>query len=86
MRSVEEDPALRRARGGANKRKLVENENGDGPRGSEAEREVKRQNQHEQPDQNMDKPSDDVRGTKRKAEDEGHVAARSQDGMIVSCV
>ena len=30
---------------------------------------MKRQNQDEQPDQNMDQPSDDVRGTKRKAEE-----------------
>ena len=46
----------------------MEIENDGGPRGSEAEKEVKRQNQDEQLDQNMDQPSDDVRGTKRKAD------------------
>ena len=41
-RSVEEDPALRRAEE-EHKRKLEDIETDDGPRGSEAQREVKRQ-------------------------------------------
>ena len=48
------------------KRKLVEIENDDGPRRSEAEREVKRRNQNDQPDEGMDHPRDDVRGTKEE--------------------
>ena len=47
-RSVEEDPAFRLAEEEL-KRKLVEIANEDGSRGSVAEREVKRQNQDEQP-------------------------------------
>ena len=74
------------------KRKLTEIESDAGVRGSEAEREVKRQNHDEQTDQNMDQPGDDVRGTKKKAEGEGHQeeakhtrrpVAERRDGMIL---
>ena len=41
-------------------------ESDDGARGSEAEREVKRQNHNEQTDRNIDQPGDDVRGTRRR--------------------
>ena len=35
----------------------------------------------------MDQPSGDMRGTKRKAEDEGeHEEAKRQDGMVQSCL
>ena len=54
---MEEDPELKRAEK-EHERKLVEIENDDGPTGSE-------------PDQSMDHPSDDARGTKGKTEDEG---------------
>ena len=54
MRSVEEDTELWRAEE-EQKRKLVEIENDDGPRGSE-EREAR----------SKDHPSDDARGTKRR--------------------
>ena len=64
-RSVEEDPALRRAEE-EHKRKLAEIESDDGARGCEAEREVKRQNHDEQTDQNMNQPGDDVRGIRRR--------------------
>ena len=64
MRSVNDDPELRLAED-EQKRKLVEMENEDGPRGSEAERQVKR-SQDDQSDQDMNRKSDDVRGTKRK--------------------
>ena len=65
----------------------MEIENDGGSRGSEAETEVKRQNQDEQPDENMDHPSDDVRGTKKKAEDEvEHEETKKKDGVIVSCL
>ena len=69
-RSVEEDPHLGRAEE-EHKRKLVEIENDDAPRGSETEREVQRRNQDAQPDHNMDYPNDDVRGTKRMTEKKG---------------
>ena len=83
-RSVQEDPALREAEE-EHKRELVETENKDGPRLGEAETEVKRQNKDEQPDQNMDHPSDGVRGAKSTAEDKGeHEEAKREDGMIVS--
>ena len=83
-RSVQEDPALREAEE-EHKRELVETENKDGPRQGEAETEVKRQDKDEQPDQKMDHPSDDVRGAKSTAEDEGeHAEAKREDGMIVS--
>ena len=60
-------------------RKLVEIESDGGPRGSEAEREVKRRNQDDQQDQCMNHSSDDARGTKRKTEDEGeHEEARDR--------
>ena len=64
-------------------RKLAEIENDDGPRGSEAGRDVKRRNPDDQPDQGMDHPSDEARGTKRKTEDEGeHEEAKRQDSMM----
>ena len=86
MRSAEEDPELRHAEK-EHKRKLVEIENDDGSRGSDAEREVKRRNQDDQPDQSMDHTSDKVRGTKRKTEDKGeHEEAKRQDSMIASCL
>ena len=43
----------------------MEIENDDGPRGSVADREVKRRNQDDLPDQSMDHPSDDVRDEMR---------------------
>ena len=62
-------------------------ENDDGPRGSEAERAVKRRNQDDQPDQSMDHASDDARGTNRKREHEQyHEEAERQDSIIVSCL
>ena len=85
-RRVEQDTALRGTEE-EHKRKFVVIENDDGGGGTEAEREVMRQNQDEQPDQNMDQPSDDVTGTKREAEDEGeHEEAKRQDDMIVRCL
>ena len=53
---------------------------------------MKRQNHDEQTDQDMDQPGDDVRGTKKKAEGEGHQeeakharrpVAERRDGMIL---
>ena len=85
VRSVEVDSALRRAEE-EHKRKIVEIENEDGPRGSEAETELKRQNQDEQPDENMDHPSDDVRGTKKRQETKENMRRKRQDGVIVSCL
>ena len=68
-RSVSDDPELRRAED-EHKRKLVEIDNEEGPRESEGERQVKKRNLDDQPDQSMDYQRDDVRGTKRKTEHE----------------
>ena len=85
MRSVSDDPELSRAEE-EHKRKLVEIENDNGPRESEAERQVKKRNQDHHPDEDMDHKSDDVRSIKRKPEDEGEREdAKRQDNMIVSC-
>ena len=84
--SRSDDPELSRAEEG-HKRQLVEIENVDGPKESEAERQVKKRNRDDQPDQGMDHRSDDVRGTKRKPEDDGERKdAKRQDNMIVSCL
>ena len=64
----------------------MEIENDDGPTGTETERQVKKRNQDDQSDQDLNHKSDDVRGTKRKSEDEGdRENAKRQDSMIVSC-
>ena len=65
MISVGGDPELSRAEE-EHKRNLVEIGNDDGPRESEAERQMKKRNQDDHPDQGMDQKGDDVRGTKRK--------------------
>ena len=86
MRSVGDRPEQRRVEE-EHKRKLVEIENDDGPRGSEVERVVKKRNQNDQLDRSMDHPRDDSRGTKRKTEDKGeHAEAKRQDSMNVSCL
>ena len=86
LRNVERDPELKRAEE-EHKRKLVEIENDDGPRESEAEREAKMRNREDQPDQSMDHPSDNARGTKRKTENEREQEdAKRQDRMIMSCL
>ena len=91
MRSVEEDPELRRAEEEEHKRKFEAIENDDDPRGSEAERErereVKRRNQNDHLDRGVDHPSDDARGTKKSTEDDGeHEQEKRQDSMIVNCL
>ena len=86
MRSVSDDPELCRAEE-VNERKLVEIETDDGSRESEAERQVKKRTHDDQPDQGMDHKSGDVRGTKRKPEDEvERDDAKRQDSKIVSCL
>ena len=83
---MEEDPELRRVEE-EHQRKLVEVENDDGSRESEAEREAKRRNRDDQLDQSRDHPSDDAGDTKRKTEDEGkHEEANGKHSMIGSCL
>ena len=68
--SVSNDQELSRAEE-EQKRKLVEIENDDDPRGCDAGRQVKRRNQDEQPHQGTDHTGEYSRDTKSKQEVEG---------------
>ena len=65
------------------KRKLAEIENDDDARGSS--RMMRRRIQEDPPDQDTDRSSNDVRGTKGRA-DEDHEEVKSPIEVIVSCV
>ena len=85
-RSIEEDPALKRAEE-EQQRKLPEIKTDDGARWSEANGEVKRRTQDEKSEQDAGQSSGDAKGRKRKAEEEGEPeAARIEDATIVSWV